>query len=163
MRDLAAKQGVVVQLRIQGPRKLGLDHHRPVALRDVRVAVVVQGVCALNPAWELPAHHRLRDGLCGRAGLVTRLPGHVAPTGALRIETSGPAVRTQQRKRLPHFSVVQVPADQRSGSTHPCGATALVTHGGGNVGDYLYQLSIPFKLYLEKRQGKLTGGMTEGV
>lgn len=97
MRDLAAKQGVVVQLWIQSPGELGLNQHRPVALGDLRVAEVVQGVSALNPAWELSADHCFWDGLCGRAGLLAGLSGHVAPPRALCVETAGPAIRTQQR------------------------------------------------------------------
>lgn len=95
--DLAAKQGVVVQLWIQRPGKLGLNQHRPITLGNVCVAEEVQGVCTLNPARELPADHCLWDGLCGRAGLLAGLSGHVAPPGALRVEASGLAIRTQQR------------------------------------------------------------------
>lgn len=97
MSDLAAKQGIVIQLRIQRPGELGLNQHRPVALGNVRVAEVVQGICTLNPARELPAYHCLWDGLRGRAGLLAGLFGHVAPPRALRVEASGPAIRTQQR------------------------------------------------------------------
>lgn len=97
MRDLAAEKGVVIQLRIQSPGEFGLNQHRPVALGDLRVAEVVQGVSALNPAWELSADHCLWDGLCGWAGLLAGLSGHVAPPRALRVQASGPAIRTQQR------------------------------------------------------------------
>lgn len=118
MLDFAAEQGVVIQLRVEGPGESGLHHNGAVTLGDVGVAEVVERVCAVHPAGELPAHHRLWDDLCRRAGLVGLLALGVDTLGALCVQTGHPPFGVQKGEGTLHFGVIEVPADERPGSSH---------------------------------------------
>lgn len=116
--DLAAEQGVIIQLRVEGPGESGLHHHRAVALREVSVAEVVERVRAVHPAGEFSAHHSLWDDLCRRAGLVGLLALSVHAVGAVCVQPSRPAFGVQEGEGALQLSVVEVPADERPGSPH---------------------------------------------
>lgn len=150
MLDLAAEQRVVVQLRVEGPGEARLHHHGAVALRDVGVAEVVEGVRAVHPAGELPAHHRLGDDLRRRAGLVGLLPLGVDALRAVRVLAGRPPFGVQEGQRALQFGVVQVPADERPGASHARRAAVLLA-GGEGVGDDLYQLAIALEVHLRRR------------
>lgn len=87
MLDFTAEKGIIVQLRVEGPGEPGLHHHRSVALGEVSVAEVVEGVCAVHPAGELPTHHSLWNDLCGRAGLMGLLALGMGTMGAVGVES----------------------------------------------------------------------------
>ena len=150
--DLAAEQGVVVQLGVEGPGEPGLHHHRAVALRDVSVAEVVERVRAVHPAGELPAHHRLRDDLRGRAGLGGLLALGVHALGDLGVEPGRSPLGVQEGEGALQLGVVQVPADERPGPSHPRRAAALLGGGGQRVGDHLDQLAVPLEVHLRKNE-----------
>lgn len=117
MLDFAAEKGVVVQLGVEGPGEPGLNHHGAVALGEVSVAEVVEGVGAVHPAGELPAHDGLWDDLRGRAGFVGLLALRVDPPGAVGVESSRASVGVQEGEGALQFGFVVVPADQRSRSS----------------------------------------------
>lgn len=117
--DFTAEQSVIIQLRVEGPGEPGLHHHRAVALRNVSVAKVVERVRAVYPAGEFPAHHRLWDDLCGRTGFVGLLALSVDALRALRVQTRRPALGVQEGEGALQLGVVQVPADERPGSSYP--------------------------------------------
>lgn len=117
MLDFAAEKGVVVQLGVEGPGESGLHHHGPVALGEVTVAEVVEGVGAVHPAGELPTHDGLRDDLRRRAGLVGLLALSVDAPGAVGVESSRAPVGVQEGERTLQFGFVVVPADERSRSS----------------------------------------------
>lgn len=75
MADLTAEQRLVVQLRVETPGQHGSHLDGPVTRRLLLQLEVVERVAVLDPAWKLPAHHRLRDRLSGGlwAGLWTLL------------------------------------------------------------------------------------------
>lgn len=121
MLDFAAEQGIVIQLRVEGPGESGLHHHRAITLWDVSVAEVVERVCAVHPAGEFPAYHCLWDDLCGRAGFVSLLALSVDMLDALCVRTGQrrPPFGVQKGEGTLQFSVIQVPADERPGSSYP--------------------------------------------
>lgn len=116
MLDLAAEQGIIIQLRVEGPGKSGLHHHRTVALRDVIVAEVIERIRAVHPAGELAAHHCLWDDLCRRAGLGGLLALSVDTLGALCVQTGCPPLGVQEGEGPLQLSVIEVPADERPSS-----------------------------------------------
>lgn len=150
MLDLAAEQGIVIQLRVEGPGEPGLHHHRAVALGEVTVAEVVERVCAVHPAGELPAHHSLWDDLCGGAGLVGLLATSVDAVGALCVEPRRPPLGVQQGERALQLGVVEVPADERPGPSNPRRVASLLAGGGLSVGDHLYELAVALKVDLRR-------------
>lgn len=117
MLDFAAEKGVVVQLGVEGPGEPGLHHHGPVALGEVSVAEVVEGVGAVHPAGELPTHDSLWDDLRRRAGFMGLLALSVDTLGAIGVESGCASVGVQQGERTLQFGFVEVPADERSGSS----------------------------------------------
>jgi len=159
--DLAAEQGIVVQLRVEGPGESGLHHHRAVALGDVGVAEVVEGVRAVHPAGELAAHHRLRDDLRGGAGLVGLLALGADPlVGALGVQPGHPALGVEEGERTLQLGVVQVPAEW-PGAPHARRAAALLA-GGLSVGDHLDQLAITLEVHLRARRGGIRARRRRG-
>lgn len=118
--NFAAEQGIVIQLGVEGPGEPGLHHHRAVTLGEVSVAKVIERVRAVDPAGELPTHDCLWDDLCRRAGLVGLLALSVDATGALCVQACRPPLWVQKGEGPLQFSVVEVPADERPGSSHPC-------------------------------------------
>lgn len=131
--DFTAEQSVIIQLRVEGPSESSLHHHRAITLRDVSVAEVVERVGAVHPAGELAAHHRLGDDLCRRARLVRLLTLSVDSLGGLSVQTSRPTFGVQKGEGPLQLSVIEVPADERSGSSHPRCTTSLLTGGGLSV------------------------------
>lgn len=154
--DFAAEQGVVIQLGVEGPGEAGLHHHGAVALGEVSVAEVVEGVCAVHPAGELSAHHSLWDDLRGGAGLLGLLALGVDPAGSLGVQPCRATLGVQEGEGALQLGVVQVPADERPGSPHSCraaAAAAVLTGGGRSVGDHLYELPVTLKVNLGQNEG----------
>lgn len=106
----------------------------------------------MDPAGEFPAHHRLRDDLRRRAGLVGLLALSVDALGALRVQTRRPPFGVQEGEGALQFSVIQVPADERPGSSHPRRAASLLAGGGLSVGDHLDQLTIALEVHLRRNK-----------
>lgn len=120
MLNFTAEQGIIIQLRVEGPGESGLHHHRAVALGDVRVAKVVQRVRGVYPAGELPAHHRLWDDLRCGTRLVGLLALRVETLRALRVQAGRSALGIEEREGAMQFGVVKVPADERPCSSYSC-------------------------------------------
>lgn len=146
--NLTAEQGIIVHLRVQGPRELGLHGHRTITLWEVGIAEEVGRVGTLDPMRELTAHHCLWDSLCCRTGLITCLPGCVAPSWTLSVEAS------KQRQWFLHFGVVQIPADQRPCPAHACWTSSFIGCRWWDIGDHFNQLTISLEIYLEKEKEK---------
>lgn len=138
MLNFTAEQGIIIQLRVEGPGESGLYHHRAVALGDVSVAKVVQRVRGVHPAGELPAHHCLWDDLRCRTRLVGLLALSVKALGALCVQASRSALGIKEGEGPMQFSVVEVPADERPGSSYSCGASSSLDGRGFSVGNYFY-------------------------
>lgn len=107
MLDLAAEEGLVVDLRVERPGEQGAHLHGAIAAGVVAVAQEVDGLGAVDPAGELAAHHRLRDVLSGRLEEDAGIRGQ-AVRGVLRGGTPAPVLIVQQGQRPLHLGVVQV-------------------------------------------------------
>lgn len=70
MFDLAAKQRLIVELWVQMPGEHSLYLHGAVDELSLCVVEVVERAGAENPAWKLPAHHRLWDDLSSGTGIL---------------------------------------------------------------------------------------------
>lgn len=74
MFDLTAEEGLIVDLRVEGPGEQGPHLHRAIAAWGAAVAQKVDGFCAVYPTGELAAHYCLwdvfRGGLHEKAGVL---------------------------------------------------------------------------------------------
>lgn len=95
MLDLAAEEGLIVDLRVECPGEQGTHLHRAVAGRGVAVAQEVDRLGAVDPAGELAAHHRLGDVLGGWLEEDTGVWGQ-AVGGTLRVGPPTPVLSVQQ-------------------------------------------------------------------
>lgn len=93
--DLTAEEGLIVDLRVEGPGEQGPHLHRAIAAWGAAVAQEVDRLGAVYPTGELSAHHCLwdvfRGGLHEKAGVLGE-----AARGALRVGTSSPIFSVQK-------------------------------------------------------------------
>lgn len=106
--DLTTEEGLIVDLRVEGPGEQGPHLHRAIAAWGAAVAQEVDRLGAVYPTGELAAHHCLRDVFRGGLHEETGVLGEAA-RGALRVGTSSPVFSVQEGQGLLHFGVVHVP------------------------------------------------------
>lgn len=108
----------------------------------------------MHPAWELPAHHCLRDNLCGRTGFRGLLALSVDMLRDVRVETKWSGLGIQEGGSM-ELSVIKVPDVEGPSSSHPRWSTShLLTGEWLSVGDHLDQLTITLEVHLEKKKKK---------
>lgn len=170
--DLAAEQSLVIQLGVEAPGQHGSHLHGAVVRWLLLVLEVVEGVAALDPAGELPAHNCLRDHLCSRPGARLRclISVQLRSTGAVLAQPSRLPLFFQQGQGLLEFGVIKLSAGENLGPPHPRLAPApnhflvagfiLVSCCCGKLGSWhdVDKLSISFEVHLKCRDELRSSG-----
>lgn len=173
--DLAAEQSLVVQLWVEAPGQHGSHLCGAIACCFLLVLEVVERVAALDPAGELPAHHRLWDCLGGRLGVGRLLLLLFGVTGAVLAQPSQLPLFFQQGQRLLEFGVIKVSIGEDLGTPESCPGPmlalfmtwgfVLVSYWRGRLGSWhhINKLSIPLKVHLKGRKAGECGNRNDKI
>lgn len=111
--DLTAKQCIIVELWVQVPGEHGLYLHGAVHELSLHVVEVVEWAGAENPAWKLPAHHRLWDDLSSGTGtLLTQSSWSEAVVRTSLVQLHRLNVWLQVREGFLTLGVIELSANQ---------------------------------------------------